>query len=373
MKIPRYSKKTPVPYYSRLNIHLVEQQLRDHRIQIVKQISTEKRHIQQQLSLEHVTCSGIGDIVSARQLILYHTQLRAKLVVLDNKLDAWDRKTEILIRTCRSKQISGTLSILNRMLCPSSVESLFLDIDICHKCNELLVFCAVTYTNTCPKCSSTTCVLVASEDMLSDVLIYRLQYPVCNAIEVENRFVMADTVVPQRSTIYLNTKILAYSRYLEQFSELFPVIPVDLMNCVYRLLSTIHIHTPHRCRPTPVANILRTNGYMAWCYAATRISFFFNGQTIPILTVANIEQLSERFKVLFRASMLPQYKMKLPNFEIITHCMLRIDGYHELARCFQLNKTCAALYTVNERIQQLISIAAKIDTKFTWVGCDRLF
>jgi hypothetical protein len=370
MKTPR---RAHVPYHSRLNLHTVEQQLRERRVQVVSDIAIEKANLYVELP-QIQEALGLSDIINTRIAKHMMKNTSEKVIMLDKKLHVWDQKMNMLLRSCTSKPVSGTLAVLNRMLCPSSVELLFLDMDICTRCNEMLVFCTVTYTNTCPKCSGVTHVLVASEDLLSDVLIYRIQYPVGSAIEMEDRFGDQQIVTPTTTcTAYPTTKILAYNRYLEQFSETFPTIPTDVMNCLYRSLSVIHSTTPHRCRPTPVANILRINGYIAWCHAATRISFHFNGQHIPVLTTLIIERLSKRFKVLFRASTLPQYVTKLPSFEILTHCMLRLDGHHVLARSFQLNKTGVALHAVNERIQHLISIACKIDTEYSWIGCERLF
>ena len=155
-----------IPYQSRLKVTIVDRQLAEYTLHVHEQISTDKNQIQAKINMydervDPVLRCGINDIVNRkkkqRKLARLHRELQKNAL----KEIQWNKKSKMILDTC-SKPHSGTLAILNRMICPLSVENLYLNMDLCDVCCDILVFCAITYTATCNKCALVKNVLIAS-------------------------------------------------------------------------------------------------------------------------------------------------------------------------------------------------------------------
>jgi hypothetical protein len=153
---------------------------------------------------------------------------------------------------------------------------------------------------------------------------------------------------------YQYLRIPLYRKYLGQFEDSVN-IPMDVMRILYRYLSNIHLQNSIRCRPTPVGNILKQNGYSKWSNFSVRISKAFNGEPIPILSPDLIDKLSERFGVIFKASI--GKKHKLPCFEYLTHVLLLCEKEPNLAESFVLHKSPATNRKSMEVVQTLLKLA----------------
>lgn len=149
-------------------------------------------------------------------------------------------------------------------------------------------------------------------------------------------------------------RVPLYRKYLGQFEESVN-IPVDVMRIFYEYLSNIHLQNSTRCRPTPVGNILRQNGYSKWANFPVRILKSFNGEPIPILSTDLIDNLSERFGVIFKASI--GTKFKLPCFEYSTHVLLLCKKRPDLAQSFVLHKSP----TTNRKSMEVVLVNVPLE------------
>jgi hypothetical protein len=204
--------------------------------------------------------------------------------------------------------------------------------------------------NVCLSCGLVRFVLFSVDDSSKDVLVTK--DPVSGMDVLPE--VQANPGESSVSCEYQYLRIPLYRKYLGQFEDSV-IIPVDVMRILYRYLSNIHLQNSIRCRPTPVGNILRQNGYSKWSNFSVRISKAFNGEPIPILSPELIDRLSERFGIIFKASI--GTKHKLPCFEYLTHVLLHCEEKPELAQSFVLHKTPGTNRKSMEIVQELLKLA----------------
>lgn len=220
-------------------------------------------------------------------------------------------------------------------------ETFHVDPDICTDCLTTLSFDNVTHVTYCTTCGKSAQVLFVQEDTSQDVLVTK--QPTIG----KNNSIQPHPV----DYTYMRTPL--YRRYIAQFSEKVPEIPVAVMTTLYRYLSNIHLQNSMRCRPTPVSNILRSNGLPEWAGHSIRISKIFNGEPVPIIPCQLVDRLVLRFERIFRHS--SSSNRKLPSFEFLTNIMLRIEGRNDLAQSFALHKTATVLRRVFNDLVTIIS------------------
>jgi predicted Zn-ribbon and HTH transcriptional regulator len=259
----------------------------------------------------------------------------------------WDKMTRELYQ--RKDHHIARLVISNRIM-GRPTENFFTDPDKCRRCGIHYIFDSVTNVHTCTQCGFTVDVLFISEDNSQDVLVTK-----------DPNTGSSNTSKPQSDYHYIRSPL--YRRYLSQFGDSVPVIPTEVMRVLYCYLSNIHLQNSIRCRPTPVGNILRTHGFSKWANLAIRITKLFNGDPIPVIPVAVIDRLVQRFDIIFQES--SKQKQKLPSFEFITNILLRIEGRTDLASSFALHKTRAVLRRIASELFALID-KTKDTSELSW-------
>ena len=247
----------------------------------------------------------------------------------------WDRMTNALYH--KNTDHIGRLVLCTRIL-GRQTEKFLIDQNRCVHCNVLYTFDNVTNVHVCQTCGRTVDVLFINEDTMSET-----QY----VADMQ----MTGTSV-SKSTEYNYVRSPLYRRYLSQFGEDLPGIPLEVMRVLYKYLSNIHLQNSIRCRPTPVTNILRTHGFTKWAACAMRITKMFNGEPIPMLSLTLIDRLVERFELIFTVA--TAQKHKLPSFEFITHILLYLEGHADLAQSFVLHKTRVVLRRIAADLYTLI-------------------
>jgi hypothetical protein len=144
---------------------------------------------------------------------------------------------------------------------------------------------------------------------------------------------------------------------------------MKVMQALYQYLSMIHLQTSVRCRPTPVASLLRNNGFAEWAPYAVVITKQFNGEPIPLLSEDITNRLVHRFEVIFRTCTREDVKQKIPSFELLTHILLHIEGYPKLAMGFSIHKSRNVVQKTLKQILNLVPILHSESPKeMTWTN-----
>lgn len=345
-------------YTNRSNCHVIDRMLENGKTKWIE----EKTHRYERDKNELASLLGCPDPHSEEdiQLSKFVNEMKRvkriddlKKVVSDyencSHLIEWENMISHIYK--KKDQYVGRLVIANRIM-NRPTETFYMDPDKCMSCNEYYSFNSVINVNICNRCGYTVEVLFISEDNSQDVLVNK------------DPGTGSTRTVDKPTTDYQYVRSPLYRRYLNQFSEDVGPIPVEIMRVLYKYLSTIHFQNSIRCRPTPVSNILRQQGFPKWANMSIRISKVFNGEPIPILSKELIGRLVERFEIIFDES--SRRKQKLPSFEFITNILLRIEGEIELAQSFALQKTRTVLRKIFNELTTIIDVIRTRDTKFDW-------
>ena len=340
--VPHRGTRTTI-YTNRMNRHVIDRML-----EVGK-----KRHatLGQERHAADVVALGVLDTqlsqltpselayYTSRQIL---TTQRETLVVRIQDYESgaymrsWDNMTRVLHN--RPDSHIGRLVLSNRIM-GRPTEHFYTDPDKCTHCHVLYEFDQVSNDHTCPQCGYTVQVLFITEDISQDSLINK------------DPNTGVTTKVPGSEYHYVRSPL--YKRYLKQFGMDVPPIPLEAMRILYKYLSNIHLQNSVRCRPTPVANILRTHGFVKWASFSIRITKLFNGEAVPVLPPDLIQRLVRRFGLIFHES--STQKQKLPSFEFITNILLRIEGRTDLAGSFALHKTRSVLRRIASELYVFIS------------------
>jgi hypothetical protein len=268
------------------------------------------------------------------------------------------------LRQKESSQISR-LVYTNRLL-GRPPEVYFSDPDRCQGCDSICTFLQWSSQNICLSCGLVRFVLFSVDDASKDILVTK---DPMSGVDVSGD--SKSNATNHRDTgggpgcEYQYLRIPLYRKYLGQFEDSV-TIPMDVMRILYRYLSNIHLQNSIRCRPTPVGNILRQNGFSKWANFSVRISKSFNGEPIPILSPELIDRLAERFGIIFKASI--GTKHKLPCFEYLTHILLLCERRPDLAQSFVLHKSPITNRKSMEVVQSLLVLANVLGTT-EWALC----
>ena len=171
---------------------------------------------------------------------------------------------------------------------------------------------------------------------------------------------MKDSIIPipqlrSKRTIVYNRCSL-YRKYIMQFHANAPAIPRHLLDILHQKLFNVHILTSAKCRPTPIANILRQTQNTQWVSHAVRISRLMNKCRPILFTQSIIDRLVQRCEIIneYNATQLPEdCKSKFLNFDFITKQFLLMDEHKSLAVLFTAHKTKKVLERAENRLRCL--------------------
>ena len=354
------SKQKTTIYTNRSNCHVIDRMLENGKTKWIEEKTKQYTKNKQELISLTNTPISIPHVGGDTHLSKFVDEMKRSKRIRELKHDICKYESDhhliewenMLLHIYNKKdQHVGRLVIANRIM-NRPTETFYMDPDKCSTCNEYYSFDNVINVNICKRCGYTVEVLFISEDNSQDVLVNK--DPGTGSTQTADK----------STTEYQYIRSPLYRRYLNQFSEDVGPIPVEIMRVLYKYLSTIHFQNSIRCRPTPVSNILRQQGFPKWANMSIRISKVFNGEPIPILSRELIGRLVERFEIIFDES--SRQKQKLPSFEFITNILLRIEGEIELAQSFALQKTRTVLRKIFNDLSIIIDTIRKRDDKFNW-------
>lgn len=221
---------------------------------------------------------------------------------------------------------------------PDKAVPLFTDRDFCSVCNIELQLIDHENILLCPNCG------------LSEYIIF------CESDFIHNEHV--------KSNKYEQAPL--YRKYLMQWKEDVPDIPEEVMCVVYKKLSKVHIMSNASVKCTPIAQILRQNGFQMYAGMALRIAKIMNGEEIVKLNNETIERLVERFLIITCIDNLYGDRSKgkkIINFEFLTNKFLLMEKKFDLAERFYNHKTRTVLNRADLRLQKCCDIieASKIN------------
>lgn len=159
-----------------------------------------------------------------------------------------------------------------------------------------------------------------------------------------------------------------YRKFLTQFHEDVEPPPQEVISRLYWHLNKVHIMLPMKVKPTPVCQILRKEGYQAWCYMSIRITKIMNREPIVTFTTPIIEKLLYRFDKVSGVyqKLKAQDRKKILNFEYLTRHFLMMDGLPEKAMMFNLHKTKAVLSNADYSFSRCCQHLQEHDTEHNW-------
>lgn len=386
MKRPRYQRQM---YENRVNQYVIQRMLTTGEIKYKHKLVKQLKDVQVRLEdvrSQLAAAEQLGD-ASAITQFLRHKQLQRECKQLEQEEKRWirsvhDHKGLFQHRTTKlyhdTRESLSKLVVVERLLQGSDAkgcELFHIDPSICTICKVPYVFDSVTTTYTCVQCARTQTVLFVHADRSQDMLVEKTPVPETSRSS-SNIHLQTETTVCcsaqsptglSGSRVSTYTRVPLYRRYLAQFADGGLVIPTEVMKCLYQYLSTIHLQTSVRCRPTPVATLLRSNGFSRWASHAVVICKRFNGESVPVLEPALIERLVKRFEFIFTVCTHPKVKQKIPSFEIITHILLCTENKPELADSFFVHKSRPVLRrTLKQFLDVLPLIHAESGPDWVW-------
>jgi hypothetical protein len=309
----------------------------------------------------HHTTDFVGTLLAEKELERERLELEAvisKKQVQDPEKLWYDR-----VQSLHPEQV-GSLAVLS--YASGNTEEIFnVDPDRC-TCGRILHFTCVTHMDICLTCRKCKKVLLAAEDLQTDLMHKMPSNPSTTTVAAitdktnvdqmmlqdssssslvptSDKMIVAKTPVPTPKAMKPPSHA-AYKRYLMQFSDKACEIPKDAWSLLYESLASIHLLSNLRCKPVPVERIFKTNRFQSLMSHSTRISKLFNTEPIPVLTTPMITRLVQRYDELYQTATVmferKQYsKATLPGKEILTHIFLRMENRADLASAFTTHKT----------------------------------
>jgi hypothetical protein len=235
-----------------------------------------------------------------------------------------------------------------------------IDTDTCFVCNRTLVHNARQSTKVCTTCAVSRYSLFNVVDTTIDVSIGGSSsiFGISNGVDhhagtKRSREQCSDSIEPKRrkaNTGY--NRVSIYKKYLMQFAEDAEDTPKEILDLIYKYLSSVHVMNSIRSKPTPIATILRGNRNTKWSHRSLRITYEINGSAIPKIPHALIDRLTLRFSVVLPIML--QSITKRLSFDCLTGMFLSLELREDLAKHFLSPKTRSVIRTTRERMYAMI-------------------
>lgn len=345
--------KGSVVYTNRSNMFVIKRNLQHTRKEFLAHLKASKaQSIAKVRSMQHQrqelvhsnNQKQMNDIFELRRMDKAIKQHQSNIQNQFVQMQQWDNQARQI-----TKESVSSLVFLNKLQVDPVTEIFCIDSDRCSKCGNVAMFNSVTHMAICKTCYSMWPVLTVTEDTSNDVIVFR-NIP-------KNVTSSGNSDAPD----YTYERTPMYKKYLHQFAIDAPPIPAHVMSLLYKQLSTIHLLTSLKCRPTPVSNILRSNNQQKWVGHAIRISKVFNGEPVPLLSKDIIDKLVRRFDVIVKCANM--FDGKLPSFEFLTHVFLRAENQNHLAQSFEIHKTSSVLKGSDAKMQKVFAKCESISGK----------
>jgi hypothetical protein len=341
-------------YRNRTNVHVLQRYLDEAEARLPITVQEHALRLEQVIADNEV--GPDDDVLDRRLKSRRQAVARTDLIDLQERMSRrWEGITSQLTHTTGVATLAISSKLLGR-----TTEVFSVDSDRCSTCGRILIFDQSCHLSVCTTCRIVQSVLVVAEDVCNDVMVFKAQtladptYPVTAA--------PGDDIVAESNSD--EDKIQQYTGYLAQFAADVAPLPTVVLECVYRNLSTIHILTNVRCRPTPIVHILKQHELVAYIPQAVRISKIFNGEKVPCLDGPLMQRLVSRFRILVAVARTSE--VKLPSNDMMSHILLHLEGRSDLAECFPLQKTQSVLALSDDKVRLLIEGSRNIFPDMSW-------
>lgn len=237
------------------------------------------------------------------------------------------QQTEILVQT----HLHGKGSI-----------PVFINTNICSGCNNPVAIRTYEASTICPLCAISTTIISDNHEISGNILKMH------------------------KSTSYNRAPL--YRKFLMQFHVNTPPPPEGVISKLYYHLNKVHIMLPVKIKPTPICQILRSEGLQKWCYMAIRISKIMNREQTVVLSDLLIERLLDRFEKISSIyhGLKSADRKKILNFEYLTRQFLILEHRMSDALLFNLHKTRTVLMNADETFRKCCKSLLTTDTGHNW-------
>ena len=311
------------------------------------------------------TQSGwIGDFCTIRAK-------KRKLALLEKQEEDLNRNTDYFNeRVTQLKPDHVASMIIFGNITSNNKEVFMFDSYHCNKCGHLYVVHPIKHANICTKCKKFTKALYLMEDVQTDSLSFnnqKKQLLLKNEPEEVARRAGKFIDFDKKEHTKPVDRTQPYKKFLSQFAEDAPKTPEEVKNILYLNFVFIHVFNSSKCRPAPIATILKNNNLLEFVSYSNRIARELNNEPVPLLSLALIDILLLRFKEINLASLSVPNFDKLPSFEILTHTFLRAEKRDDLANFFYTHKASNVLRTADIKLRELINACQLLpDRKTDW-------
>ncbi len=369
----------------------------------VQNLQSKRMKLETQLKSKHFETEFdfIDDLLAEREAVSNLKAIDSQLKKLSAQCpeQLWHER----VQTLKAEYVAS-LAVLN--YASGNLEELFaIDADRCN-CGRIFHFETITHENVCTACNVCCRVLIAAEDIQTDVLLLknkqnptsaflqRLQRisdpnppqspanpdllllqtqqpdvilrPAIPLIESSFPLPLATAIASKTHIANKLGNITTYRKYVMQFAPDACPIPKHVWKLLYESFASIHLLSSLRCKPVPVTKILKDNNLQMYISHSARITKLFNGEPVPVLSHQLIENLLRRWKELRDVAALSTDIKGLPaGIEMLTHVFLLAEGRPDLASAFTTHKTNNVSATQTQKFCQLIEKCART-SKLSW-------
>ncbi len=366
-------------YHNRSNIDILKNKILHERdlMKIKYEKEFEYIQIKKKLLLEsqdETQCKWIGDFCTIRAKKRKLEELNKYEANLNQNTSHFDERVSQL--KVKPDHIASLIIFAN--ITSNNKEVFLVEPDRCNKCGILYVLNIINHSNKCLICKKFTRALSVTEDIQTECLSFANQKtPLLlknqpEEIAKRNNNNSAVVITARRDKSNSNDRKCAFKKFLLQFASDALPTPDEIKRIIYENFIFIHIFNSSKCRPAPIANVLKLNNLPQYVSQSVRISRELNNEPIPSLELDLIERLVIRFEEINIAATNVKNFDKLPSFEILTHTFLRAEKRDDLANYFSTHKAANALRSADIKMRELIEECSKIpNVKSNWTCVPR--
>lgn len=157
-----------------------------------------------------------------------------------------------------------------------------------------------------------------------------------------------------------------FRRYLSQFLQNGPEIPQDIFQYLFTHFKHNHLHPMVRCKPTPVAAVLKNSPFREFCYMNVKISRIYDGLEVPVISKELLEEMVERYNIIIHLDIGEFYKQKLNSFEFVAALIFFALGRFDLCKLIQQNKNRRFFDFEDDAVQFIVSKAKEANDTIDW-------
>jgi hypothetical protein len=266
----------------------------------------------------------------------YETERKRNVIKLNkfHRVDPTCQYVDIKAATALIKQysdksndlITSQRQVLYNKIVHAPYSPVYLSPTHCHVCKTGLQRNSSSATRFCPNCLMVTQTI---KDSISPIISKKTK----------------------RSISY--NRCVLYRKYIMQFHVDAICIPREVLDTVAQKLFNIHILSRSKCRPTPIATILRETKHSTWVHHSVRISRLLNQQEPILFTQSIIDRLVRRCQLVERVT---GKNGKFINFDFLTRQFLYMDQEHHLASLITSHKTKLVLERSENRLRAICDI-----------------